>query len=311
MVSANSSTSAGGLARAAIGMRPTRNGASQAMTLRSACTRVATDGRCTLTTTRSPVRSVAACTWAIDAAASGARSKSANTDSSGRAQLGLDHGAHGRPRLGRHLVAALLELADQLLGEEPFAAGDDLAELDVGRAEVLGGDAQAAGDVGLRGAMPPLRRAPSAQAPTATPRWRATRKTRVPSGRRRGRVSSGTWRRITHRTVGDRSPPRHGVGIDQPGWVVAEGSDGQVGGGGHGGRSLRLGGAGELPGHRARHVGGRAGRRWPAGRLGRRRGQGRDPGRRPDAPAVPAARRPRPTRVAAVRPRQPGQAQRR
>ena len=83
MVSANSSTSAGGLARAAMGMRPTRNGASQAMTLRSACTRVATDGRCTLTTTSSPVRSVAACTWAMEAAASGVRSKWAKTDSSG------------------------------------------------------------------------------------------------------------------------------------------------------------------------------------------------------------------------------------
>ena len=84
MVSANSSTSAGGLARAVMGMRPTRWGASQAMTLRSSRTSRATDGRCTLTTTASPVARVAACTWAIDAAASGASSKEANTSASGR-----------------------------------------------------------------------------------------------------------------------------------------------------------------------------------------------------------------------------------
>ena len=84
MVCANSSTSAGGLASAAMGMRPTSLGASQAMTRRSSCTSVATVGRWTLTTTRSPVRSVAACTCAIDAAASGVRSTQRNTSSSGR-----------------------------------------------------------------------------------------------------------------------------------------------------------------------------------------------------------------------------------
>ena len=51
IVSANSSTRAGGLASAATGIRPTRCGASQAMTARSWCTRVDTDGRWTLTTT--------------------------------------------------------------------------------------------------------------------------------------------------------------------------------------------------------------------------------------------------------------------
>ena len=43
------------------------------MTRRSWRTRRSTDGRCTLTTTSSPVRSRAAWTWAIDAAASGVR----------------------------------------------------------------------------------------------------------------------------------------------------------------------------------------------------------------------------------------------
>ena len=62
-------------------MRPTRNGANHAMTRRSLRTRPATLGRCTFTTTSSPVSKVAACTWAMEAAASGVRSKEANTSS--------------------------------------------------------------------------------------------------------------------------------------------------------------------------------------------------------------------------------------
>jgi hypothetical protein len=84
MVWAKSSTSAGGLASAAIGMRPTSLGASQAITRRSSRTRRATVGRWTFTTTGSPVRRVAAWTWAIDAAASGVRSTQRNTASMGR-----------------------------------------------------------------------------------------------------------------------------------------------------------------------------------------------------------------------------------
>jgi len=82
IVSANNSTSAGGFASAAILMRPTKNGASHAITFRSLRTSVPTCGRCTLTTTDSPVRSIAACTWAIEAAAIGAVSNDANTSSS-------------------------------------------------------------------------------------------------------------------------------------------------------------------------------------------------------------------------------------
>ena len=84
MVSANRSTSAGGLASAAIGIRPMRNGASQAMTFRSDCTWALMVGRWTLTTTSSPVRRVARWTCAIDAAASGRRSKYEKTSSMGR-----------------------------------------------------------------------------------------------------------------------------------------------------------------------------------------------------------------------------------
>ena len=53
----------------------------------------------------------------------------------------LDRRPHRLERFGLHLVAALLELRDQLAGEQPFAGGDDLAELDVARSERFGGDA--------------------------------------------------------------------------------------------------------------------------------------------------------------------------
>ena len=86
MVSANSSTSAGGLASAATGMRPTRCGASHAIARRSVCTRRPTSGRCTLTTTSSPVCRRAAWTWAIEAAASG---------------VAVERGEHRPPAAGR------------------------------------------------------------------------------------------------------------------------------------------------------------------------------------------------------------------
>ena len=120
------------------------------MTRRSRCTSRPTDGRWTLTTTSSPVSSVAAWTWAIDAAASGSGSKRSKTASSGRPRSSSTTARTHRERLGRHLVAAALELGHQLLGEDALAGRDDLAELDVGRAEALGGQPQAAGQVGDR-----------------------------------------------------------------------------------------------------------------------------------------------------------------
>ena len=84
MVSANSSTRAGGFVSAATGIRPTRNGAIQAMAAMSRRTSGATRLRWTLTTTRSPVRSVAEWTWAMDADARGVRSNEVNTSASGR-----------------------------------------------------------------------------------------------------------------------------------------------------------------------------------------------------------------------------------
>ena len=226
MVSANSSTSAGGLASAATGMRPTRCGASHDIARRSLRTRASTDGRCTFTTTGSPVRSRAAWTWAIEAAASGWRSNHSKVASSVAAQVGLDDLAHHGERLGRHLVAAELELAHQLFGEQALTRRDDLPELDVGRAEVLGGPAQAARDVGpavVRRGEPaaPLPHEPGreggAQAARhpheASARWHAAGR-----GQHRHGIASGV---AQGRHQGS---PRHGVELQHPGRVVAEGT---------------------------------------------------------------------------------------
>ena len=146
IVSANSSTSAGGLASAAIGMRPVSRGASHAIASRSERTSSAICGRCTLTTTCSPVRSRAACTCAIEAAAIG-RALELDEDLVERTtELHLDDMPHAVEVLGGDAVAQQLELGDELLGEEPFAAGDDLAELDVGGPEPPEGDPQPPGD---------------------------------------------------------------------------------------------------------------------------------------------------------------------
>ena len=105
-VSANSSTSAGGLASAAIGIRPMSAGASHDSAAMSSRTSGATCGRCTLTTTSSPVMSRAACTCAIDAAAIGSSSNEREQVLERAAEVDLDDGPDVVERLGRHLVAA-------------------------------------------------------------------------------------------------------------------------------------------------------------------------------------------------------------
>ena len=81
-VSAKSSTSAGGFASAATGIRPTRRGASHESAAMSSRKRCATCGRCTFTTTSSPVRNRAAWTWAMEAAAMGVSSNHSKSSSS-------------------------------------------------------------------------------------------------------------------------------------------------------------------------------------------------------------------------------------
>ena len=230
IVSAKSSTSAGGLASAATGMRPTRCGASQAMARRSLRTSVPTCGRCTLTTTGSPVRRRAACTWAIDAAASGVRSNHSKMASRVAPRSALHDRAHVVERLGRHLVAAELELVDQLLREQPLAGGDDLAELDVGRAEVLGRLAQPPRDVGPAGlgvgeAPAPLLHHPRpegggqpARHPNEAGAGRHAARGGEPGHRSAGLGAQG----------GHEGAPRHGVEVQHPRRVVAERAPGPI-----------------------------------------------------------------------------------
>ena len=141
------------------------------MTARSWRTRADTDGRCTLTTTGVPSRSVAACTWAMEAAASGVCSTEAKTVESGppsssvRTRSTTGHGSGG------DLVAAPLELGDQLGREDAVARGDDLAQLDVGRAELLGRHPQPARDAGdrRRAAAPALLQVPQPERAAEVP----------------------------------------------------------------------------------------------------------------------------------------------
>ena len=115
------------------------------MAARSSRTDEATLRRWTLTTTRSPVRRVAACTWAIEADAMGRRSNETKTSLNGQPRSSSSRPADHREGLGWHPVTQESELVDQFLGEDPLAGRDDLAELDVGGPEAFEGGAQATG----------------------------------------------------------------------------------------------------------------------------------------------------------------------
>ena len=118
-VSANSSTSAGGLASAATGIRPIRRGASHeraAMSSRNSC---ATRGRCTFTTTSSPVRRPGGVHLGDRGRRDGGLVEPLEQLLERAAEVDLDDGPHVVERLRRHLVAQELELRDQLVGEQP------------------------------------------------------------------------------------------------------------------------------------------------------------------------------------------------
>ena len=93
--------------------------------------------RCTFTTTSSPVTSRAACTWAIDAAASGCPVELGEhrleRTGPGPAWMTARTSANGS---GGTWSRQLLELVDELVGEQALAGRDDLGELDVGGAEL-------------------------------------------------------------------------------------------------------------------------------------------------------------------------------
>ncbi len=151
IVSPNSSTSVGGLASAATGMRPTRCGASHAITFRSLRTSEATVVRWTFTTTCSPVSSVAAWTWAIEAAASGVSSNVENTSSS-RAPRSCSTVSRTTSNgsaftWSRHF----LNSATSWAGNSPSPAEMIWPSLMYVGPERLGGHAEAVGDLGLAG----------------------------------------------------------------------------------------------------------------------------------------------------------------
>ena len=119
-------------------------------------------------------------------------------------------------------------------GEQPLAGGQDLAELDVRRAERLGGEAQAPGEVGGvggadRAVLPPApppasgpgadgRRQPSADGQPA-----ATRR-QSPRLHERRHLGPGL-----HAGGVGRGPPRQRIGIEHPRRVVAERTPRRIG----------------------------------------------------------------------------------
>ena len=187
MVSANSSTRAGGLASAATGMRPMRNGASQAMTRRSLRTRTRHRGPLDLDHDRGAVEQGGRVHLG-DGGGGQAPVVDAGEDVvEGPTQVLLDHPADLVPGLGRHLVPQLAELGHQLGGEDALARGDDLAQLDVGGAQPLGRPAQPGREDRRGRAGGPV--GGGSGGPTATPRWRTTSTTLGP-GRQSRRGAS-------------------------------------------------------------------------------------------------------------------------
>ena len=117
------------------------------------------------------------------------------------AQVLLDRATHGGERLGRHPVPQQLELPHQLLGEDALARRDDLAQLDVGRAQPLEGRTQPPRQAGARVRSATVAQAPAQPAPT--PAGSPTVTTRSPGRQpawanepagQRGRVAGGARR---------------------------------------------------------------------------------------------------------------------
>ncbi len=120
-----------------------------------------------------------------------------------------------------------LNSCDELFGKEPFATGDDLAELDVGRAEPPEGDAQPAGDGLLAGgaAAAAFEHEPRAEGVPDLPDDASQ-----PAERRQ--VARFEPLRHLPLCLGaqsfDVAPPGHGRGIDDPRAVVGESTDCQI-----------------------------------------------------------------------------------
>ena len=116
------------------------------------------------------------------------------------AEIELHDPAHDVERLGRHAVAEQLELGDELRREEALAAGDDLAELDVGGPERGERVPEPAGRARAGRTSAPRRLSITYQPPSATPTRLTTRATRpsggsVPGWSQRGNSSRACARR--------------------------------------------------------------------------------------------------------------------
>ena len=136
------------------------------------------------------------------------------------AEVDLDDGPDVLERLGRHLVAQLLELGDQLVGEEALAARDDLAELHVARAERARTHC-ASGGRSRRATRPPvLEEQPARDArPIAVD---GADEAHRRGGSRPGASSRGTSWRVPRTQALDLPAPGDLVGIEDPGPAIAE-----------------------------------------------------------------------------------------
>ena len=147
-----------------------------------------------------------------------------------RSEVGLDDSTNEVKRLSRHLVPAGDKFLHQLGGEDALAAGDDLAQLDVGRTECLGAMAHATREVGpaVTASLASPDQEPGDQRATqdsdngdrSTDRWHLRR----PDQRRQAPGGSGTQ-------CGDVATPGGGGGIEIPRRRVTEHAEFEVGGG--------------------------------------------------------------------------------
>ena len=165
----------------------------------------------------------------MEAAASGVCSTEANTWRQGPAQLLGQDPLDDRPGLGGHLVAAPLELGHQGGREDAVTRGDDLAQLDVGGAELLEGDAQAPRQAGHRGlaALAVIGDVPEAEgAPEVAQRGADAGAGRDPAPAH----EAGERRRERRPEHGLVAAPGQGVRVDHPGPDVGEDAESRVGG---------------------------------------------------------------------------------
>ena len=311
-------------------MRPTRNGAIQAMTRRSRCTSWPTDGPLHLDDDVLPGEQRRPVDLCDRRRGERLRAEVPEDRLQRLAEVLFDDGAHGGEGLGRHLVPAALELRDELGREDALARRQDLPELDVRRAEALGGEPQPPREIRHRFAAAATASAdrPHADGAARAARWCA--RTRMPGGTLPGRTRAGrsaaTWRRnagtacrhrmasgsTTHGASVVKLPRTRSAGGSSFDGLIARGVSrprpaASASGHGYGAADGDRAAGGGARG-RAGRVGGGAGRRWPARRVGSRRREGRASGRRPDATPVEPHRRARAARGATVRPGQPGQA---